>query len=89
MEENKEILEQETEVIKALKEEYEAKLAEQKANYENTINIMRTEHTKQVREILKSGEAPQSAVEEQQEQDEEDEITAAVKRISAKYNKKK
>lgn len=91
MEENKELdLEQETEVIKALKEEYETKLAEQKASYENTLTTLRTEHAKQLRTILRSGEAPAAMEQESAEDDEEDdEITAAVKRISAKYNKKK
>ena len=90
MEENKELdLEQETEVIKALKEEYETKLAEQKASYENTLTTLRTEHAKQLRTILRSGEAPAAMEQESAEDEEDDEITAAVKRISAKYNKKK
>lgn len=85
MEENQISLEQETEVIKALKEEYEAKIAEQRNSYETQLNTMRTEHAKQLREILKTGEAPKA--EQQPEEQEEDEITAAVNRICAKYKK--
>lgn len=88
MEDNKELnLEQETEVIKALKEEYETKLAEQKSSYETQLTTMRSEHAKQIREILKSGEAPAKQSEPEVDE-EEDEITAAVNRICAKYKKK-
>lgn len=88
MEENKEILEQETEVIKALKEEYEAKLAEQKASFDNTLATMRKEHTEQLRAILRTGEAPKE-VEAPEVEEVKDEITAAVERIRAKYKKSK
>lgn len=79
-------LEQETEVIKALKEEYENKLATQKNSYETQLKTMRTEHAEQLRTILRTGEAPK---EETPQVDELDEVEAAVKRISAKYKKNK
>lgn len=57
MEENKNELQQETEVIKAVKDELLAQIQELKDNYENKINTMRAEHTNQIREILRSGSA--------------------------------
>lgn len=78
-------LEQETEIIKALKEEYENKLAEQKNSYENQLNIMRSEHGKQLREILRTGTFPDK--EEVQKEEEMDEVESEVARIRAKYKK--
>lgn len=77
-------IEQETEVIKALKEEYENKLATQKNSYETQLSTIRTEHAKQLREILRTGEAPK---EETPPADDVDEIDAEVARIRAKYKK--
>lgn len=57
MEENKNELQQETEVVKAVREEMNAQLEALKQNYENTINTMRAEHIQQVRDILRSGSA--------------------------------
>lgn len=57
MEENKNELQQETEVIKAVKDELLAQIQELKDSYENKINTMRAEHTNQIREILRSGSA--------------------------------
>lgn len=91
MTENKEIdMSQETEVIKAIKEEYEAKLAEATTKFENTLSTMRTEHAKQLREILKTGTTTQVMEEEKEaEEDDEDIVSAAVKALSAKWKKKK
>lgn len=80
----------ETEVIKALKEEFEAKIASQKETYENTLTTMRQEHAKQLREILKTGNTPTvSDNEEDAEEDDEDIVAAAVKNLTAKWKKKK
>lgn len=48
-------LQQETDAVKAVKDELMAQLEALKTNYENTINTMRTEHAKQVRELLRNG----------------------------------
>lgn len=80
----------ETEVIKALKEEFEAKIASQKETYENTLTTMRQEHAKQLREILKTGNTSTvSDNEEDAEEDDEDIVAAAVKNLTAKWKKKK
>ena len=78
-------LEQETEIIKSLREDFENKLAEQKNSYEQQLQIMRAEHGKQLREILRTGTFPEK--EEVQKAEEIDEVEAEVARISAKYKK--
>lgn len=89
MEDNKTDFTQETEILKALKEEYEAKLAEQKNKFETTLTTMRTEHAKQLREILRTGETPQVMDKNDDADDDEDEVAAAVKNLTAKWKKKK
>lgn len=91
MAEDKTDFTQETEILKALKEEYEAKLAEQKNKFETTLTTMRSEHAKQLREILRTGETPQVMDKKEDADDDEDEdvVAAAVKKLSAKWKKKK
>lgn len=73
MEDNKlDTLQNETEAIKAVKDELTAQLNELKNNYETTINTMRTEHAKQIREILKSGAAATSDADQNTDEDDID-----------------
>lgn len=78
-------LEQETEIIKTVKDEYEAKLLEQKNEYETKLEIMRKEHAEQLRTILRTGEVPDK--EDAQKDEEMDEVESEVARICAKYKK--
>jgi hypothetical protein len=64
-------LQQETDAVKAVREEMMAQLEELKQNYEATINTMRSEHIKQVRDILRNG----TSNTETAAADEEDDIT--------------
>lgn len=82
MEDNKQDMQQETEIVKAVKEELSAQMEALKANYENTINTMRTEHAKQLREILRTGNA--ANVDLNNEPDDEDEDEDGISRKAVK-----
>lgn len=86
MEENKNELQQETEVIKAVKDELLAQIQELKDSYENKINTMRAEHTNQIREILRSGSAASVVTNEPDPDDDLDDDGISAKAVQAQID---
>lgn len=68
-------LQQETETVKAVKEELLAQMQELTTKYENTINAMRTEHSRQIKDILRYGAASEPIAEEEDDDVDEDGIS--------------
>ena len=82
---------EETEVVKAVKEEYEKKEAalqqqpaDEKIAKEDELKHLREEHAKQLRVIMTTGKLDERSEEEKQEEEEKKTIDEAIKRIVKK-----
>lgn len=81
---------EESEVIKAIKEEYEKKLVEKEKeisilteNFNKEKENLREEHIKQIRTLIRTG-----GVEIPEAEEEKDEVELEVERLKNKYAKK-
>lgn len=71
----------ESEVVKALKEQYEQMMAEQREQYERKLEEQRRDYTETIKTILTSGARPVTDIPEvPQEESEEDTITANLRK---------
>lgn len=86
MDENKNEFQQETDAVKAVKEELMAQINELKNNYESQINTMRSEHAAQLREVLRSGTAASAASQEHEDEDDVDEDGISAKAVQAQID---
>lgn len=84
---------EETEVLKAVKDEYDTKTAElqQKLTDEQTANEerlkkLREEHAKQIRVILSTGKIDDRTEEEKKQDDEQAKIEQSIKNIIRRLN---
>lgn len=83
----------ETEVLKAVKEEYdkkstelEQKLADEKTANEEALKKLREEHAKQLRVILSTGKLDERTEEEKEEEEEQEKIKQSIERIKRRFN---
>lgn len=76
--------EKESEVVKALKEEYEKRLKEQKEQYENKLKEQKEDYTNTIKTILSTGAVykEESDIAQKEEESEEDTI---VKNLRKKF----
>lgn len=72
----------ESEIVKALKEEYEKKLAEQKTEYEKKLAEQKEDYTNTIKTILSTGAIyrEESEFPQKQEESEEDIITKNIRK---------
>lgn len=73
--------EKESEVVEAVRKEYEKQLAEQKEAYEKQIKELKEDHTKTIKTILSSGAMyREEKTEEPIEENEEDKAVEALRK---------
>lgn len=73
--------EKESEVVKALKEQFEKDLQKQKEEYEKKLADQKKDYTETIKTILTSGARPQKEVlDEQEEESEEDKALANLRK---------
>lgn len=77
----------ESEVVQALKEEYEKRLKEQKEEYENKIKEIKEDNTKTIKAILSTGAVYKEEKKEENEEENEEEIV--IKNLRKKFKLKK
>ena len=73
----------ESELVKAVKEQYEKMLAEQKEQYEHKIEELKKDHTETIKTILTMGAKPQN--DETQAPTEENEEETIEKNLRKKF----
>lgn len=78
----------ESEVVQALKEEYEKRLKEQKEEYENKIKELKEDNTKTIKAILSTG-AVYKEEKQEEEKEEENEEERAIENLRKKFKIKK
>lgn len=78
----------ESEVVQALKAEYEKQLREQKENYENQIKEIKEDNTRTIKAILSSGAKPFKET-DNEEENEESEEEKAIANLRKKYGIKR
>lgn len=83
---------EETEVLKAVKEEYdnktaelEQKLADEKTANEESLKKLREEHAKQLRVILSTGKFEEKTEEEKEEEKEQTKINESIARLIKRF----
>ena len=83
---------EETEVLKAVKDEYdvktgelEKKLADLQASYDDSLKKLREEHAKQLRVILSTGKYEEKTEEQQEQEQEQAKIEESIKRIVKRF----
>lgn len=79
--------EKESEVVEAVRKEYEKQLAEQKEAYEKQIKELKEDHTKTIKTILSSGAMYREEKETEKEEESEEDI--AIANLRKKFNIKK
>ena len=67
----------ESEVVKALTEQYEKKLEEQKAEYEKRLAEQKKDYTETIKTILTRGAVPEKDVPDEPKEENEEEIITA------------
>lgn len=77
----------ESEVVKALKEQYEQMLAEQKEQYEHKLEEQRRDYTETIKTILTSGARPVTDIPEEPQEESEEDIALANLRKKFKITK--
>ena len=77
----------ESEVVQALKEEYEKRLREQKEEYENKIKEIKEDNTKTIKAILSTGAVYKEQAQEESEEESEEDI--AIRNLRKKLKIKK
>lgn len=83
---------EETEVLKAVKDEYdkktaelEQKLADEVSSNEESLKKLREEHAKQLRVILSTGKYEEKTEEEKEEEEEQNKINESIARIVKRF----
>lgn len=69
--------EKESEVVKALKEQFEKELSKQKEEYEKKLAEQKKDYTETIKTILTSGAKPQKDVPDEQPEENEEELIEA------------
>ena len=77
----------ESEVVQALREQYERMLEEQKQAYETKITELKEDHTKTIKTILSSGARPITDIPEEKQEESEEETALANLRKKFGINK--
>lgn len=77
----------ESEVVQALREEYEKRLKEQKEEYENKIKEIKEDNTKTIKAILSTGAVYKETQQEESEEESEEDIAIKNLRKKLKINK--
>ena len=77
----------ESEVVQALREQYERMLEEQKQAYEAKITELKEDHTKTIKTILSSGARPVTDIPDEPQEENEEDIALANLRKKFKITK--